>query len=73
MKELTLHITGMSCQHCVRAVREAFAALPGVTVQEVVIGRARIAYDPQSVAPEAILDAVTAEGYGARIGQKPVH
>ena len=42
MKEHTLKISGMSCDHCVRTVHSALNTLPNVTIQEVVVGRARI-------------------------------
>jgi copper chaperone CopZ len=65
MAELALSITGMSCGHCVGAVRQALAALPGVTVTNVAIGSATLAYDPAAVTPDRIAQAVTDEGYPA--------
>ena len=58
-----LHIEGMSCRHCVDAVQGALEALPGVTVKEVAIGRARIAYDQNETGPDAIREAVEEAGY----------
>lgn len=58
-----LHITGMSCQHCVRAVQQALAAVPDVTTEDVEIGRARVRYDPADVDPAALRDAVEEAGY----------
>lgn len=63
MKEMTLKITGMSCQHCVKAVLEALRNVPGVTPTQVDIGAAQLTYDPQQATPEQIVDAVTEEGY----------
>ena len=59
-----LTIDGMSCGHCVAAVRAALERLPGVEVQEVVIGHARISYDPATVDRAAIEAAVEGAGYG---------
>lgn len=63
MKEMTLKITGMSCQHCVNAVMEALKGVPGVTPTSVDIGAAKLTYDPEQATPEQIVDAVTEEGY----------
>ncbi|MEB3327631.1 MAG: cation transporter [Candidatus Sericytochromatia bacterium] len=59
-----LAIDGMSCDHCVRAVRQALEGLPGVTRVEVEVGAARIEGD--AVLP-ALVAALEAEGYAARL------
>lgn len=38
----TLTIDGMTCGHCVRAVTEVLAAVPGVGVRSVAVGSAQI-------------------------------
>ena len=58
----TLTIDGMSCDHCVRAVREALTTLDGVEVDDVRIGMAQVTM-ADSVAHEAIAEALAAEGY----------
>ncbi len=63
MQTVTLAITGMSCGHCVGAVRSALAGLKGVDVQEVTIGKATVAIDPALVTQEALIDAVEDQGY----------
>jgi copper chaperone len=65
MKPLTLHITGMSCGHCLNAVSSALSKLPGVTIQSVRIGRAELEHDPDTTSPEAIVAAVADAGYSA--------
>lgn len=40
-----LAVDGMHCQGCVRRVKAALAAVPGVVVDEVVVGRVRGALD----------------------------
>ena len=65
MKDLTLHIEGMSCGHCLNAVNGALRKLPGVQVTAVRIGRAEVQYDEATTSPDAIADAVTDEGYRA--------
>jgi copper chaperone len=64
-RALRLSIDGMSCDHCVNAVRGALARLPGVTVEHVEIGSASVLYDPTKISPDAIVDAVNDEGYTA--------
>jgi copper chaperone len=65
MKELTLTIEGMSCEHCVRAVKNRLTATPGVTVEEVVVGAARLQYDPARTTVDEIGEAIADEGYTA--------
>ncbi len=67
MEQTTIAIQGMSCGHCVAAVKGALGQLDGVEVQEVKVGSAKVAYDPQAVTPERIAQAVTDEGYAAQV------
>jgi copper chaperone CopZ len=60
----TLTISGMSCDHCVRRVTRALAAVPGVTVTDVQVGRARIETSDPGVLARAI-EALGAVGYPA--------
>ncbi len=62
-KKIRLEISGMSCHHCVRAVREALSRLIGVQVHDVQIGSAEISYDPEQVPFREIRDAIEEEGY----------
>jgi len=63
MRRLTLHIEGMSCGHCLNAVNQALAALPGVQVDSVRIGRAELQYDESITTPLRIETAVGDAGY----------
>jgi copper chaperone CopZ len=38
----TIQIEGMSCQHCVHAVREALESVEGIVVESVEIGSATV-------------------------------
>ena len=67
MKDLTLHIEGMSCGHCLNAVNRALAAVPGVELGSVRIGRAELRYDESAVEPARIAEAVTGAGYRATV------
>lgn len=65
MPQLTLHITGMSCGHCLHAVNEALVALPGVHLDSLRMGRAEVRYDEQVTSPAAIEAAIADAGYHA--------
>ena len=58
----TIAISGMSCEHCVRAVREALARLEGVTVENVEIGAATVSYG-DAVGREEVIAAIEDAGY----------
>jgi copper chaperone CopZ len=63
MEHTTLTIGGMSCQHCVRAVREALTELPGVELAHVDVGSAELSYDPELQSVNQIKAAVVDAGY----------
>ncbi|MBI4824857.1 MAG: heavy-metal-associated domain-containing protein [Nitrospirae bacterium] len=63
MAEINLKIEGMSCGHCVMAVKKALDNLAGVTSSEVAIGSAKVAYDGTKTDREKIEDAVRKAGY----------
>lgn len=63
MERVTISIDGMSCSHCVRSVDQALKALEGVQVEQVAIGSATVSYDPATITPQRIAEAVEDEGY----------
>lgn len=65
MEKLDLAISGMSCGHCVGAVKQALDELEGVSVSKVEIGVAEVSYDPAVRKVDEILDAVADAGYQA--------
>jgi copper chaperone len=65
MKQLKLEVTGMSCGHCVGAVRAALAAIPGVKVDTVSIGSASVSFDETKATVGDLVDAVADAGYEA--------
>jgi copper ion binding protein len=65
MQQLTLQIDGMSCNHCVAAVKQALGELPGVTVENVVVGQAVISFEPDKSTTADITDALADAGYEA--------
>jgi copper chaperone CopZ len=65
MKKTRLEVSGMSCGHCVHALRDALGAVPGVHVEEVRIGAATVSYDEGKVTVGDLFDAVSGAGYEA--------
>lgn len=63
MTKQRLEIDGMSCGHCVARVRGALEALPGVTVEEVSIGKALVEVDDATTPVSAVAQAVEDAGY----------
>ena len=62
---VALGITGMTCGHCVAAVKKTLAAVPGVEAVEVTLSppRAVISCDPSRTTVEMLLKATAEEGY----------
>ena len=58
-----LDIDGMGCEHCVTAVEEALDTVDGVTVEEVEIGSATVAYDPEAASHDDLVRAIEEAGY----------
>jgi copper chaperone CopZ len=65
MRRTVLHIEGMSCHHCLNAVNRALAAVPGVSIEAVRIGRADVQYDERVTSPAELEAAVIEAGYRA--------
>ncbi len=57
----TIHITGMSCGHCVKAVEQALRDVPGIEVREVTIGTATVVYSGAN--RQTVVDAIEEAGY----------
>lgn len=68
MQQITLEVTGMTCQGCVRSVSRVLATVPGVESAEVSLerGEAVVAIDPARVDGARLADALSAAGYRAR-------
>jgi copper chaperone CopZ len=62
---MVLEITGMTCGHCVAAVKKALTAVPGVEAVEVTLSppRAVVACDFSRTTVEMLLKATGEEGY----------
>ena len=66
MNKLSLDLSGMGCGGCVKNVRKTLDALPGVVVEEVVVGSAVLAFDPAQSSPDVIKEALAKAGYPPR-------
>lgn len=66
MAEKDIKIEGMSCHHCVMALRKSITMVAGVTDADVEVGRARVTYDEAKVTDEALAEAVTRAGFKVR-------
>ena len=52
VRTVNLEIDGMHCDACIRRVKTALGRVPGVEVQDVALGSARVTIIPQRCAPE---------------------
>jgi copper chaperone len=68
MTKLHLDIDGMTCGHCVQAVRRALEGMDGVEIGDVRIGSADVAVDERHVPREKVLDTIADVGYQATVG-----
>jgi len=64
----TLKIDGMSCEHCVKTVTNAFEELDGVKKARVNLkrGEAKVTYDSDEINADGLIAAVVEAGYEAK-------
>ncbi len=62
MKSEKLLIDGMSCQHCVMALRKELSKLE-LTIKDVQIGSAEVEYDNKKISYAQLEDAVNDAGF----------
>lgn len=69
MNEITLTVTGMTCGGCVGSVQRVLSAIPGVQSAEVTLtpGQARVVFDPARTDRAALVQAITAAGFGVAV------
>lgn len=65
----TISISGMSCGHCVAAVRKALATVPGVVTKDVTIGAAVIDLGTDAGALDRVGAALQEAGYDLVTGR----
>ncbi len=62
-------VSGMTCAACSARVQRALERVPGVSAANVnlMTGSATVEFDPETVAPEQLVEVVRATGYGAEL------
>ncbi|WP_022799217.1 CopZ family metallochaperone [Thermus islandicus] len=63
---LRLKVEGMTCNHCVMAVKKALLKVPGVERAEVSLERGEALVEGEAD-PKALIQAVEEEGYRAEV------
>jgi copper chaperone len=63
---LKLKVEGMTCNHCVMAVKKALLKVPGVERAEVSLERGEALVEGNAD-PKALIQAVEEEGYRAEV------
>lgn len=63
MAEINITIDGMSCQHCVMAIKKALGGVPGILESNVQLGRAVVKYDENKAKKEDIEARIENAGY----------
>ena len=67
MRQITMHIEGMSCGHCLNAVNQALRSVPGAEIESVQMGRATVRYDESKTSVDQLTRAVSDAGYKATV------
>jgi copper chaperone len=72
LAEFTLKIDGMHCGSCVKRVSLALAATPGIVVNEVRVGAARVSSDQEPPPLGLAIAAIAKAGYTAYLESQTV-
>ncbi|MEO8687716.1 MAG: heavy metal translocating P-type ATPase [Solirubrobacteraceae bacterium] len=73
-ERLELPITGMTCASCANRIERKLNQLDGVTATvNYATEKARVEFDPDTVAPEQFVDVVEAAGYSAALPSSDPH
>lgn len=62
MKDSTYIVSGMTCGHCVMAVKKELSKL-GLAQVEVEIGKVKVVFDESKIQEEIIVEAIKEAGY----------
>jgi copper chaperone len=63
MAETKIEIEGMSCQHCVMAIKKALGGVPGILESDIQVGSAAVKYDESTIKKEDIESKIEKAGY----------
>src|ERR687898_595802 len=69
LDSVNIPVSGMTCAACSARVQRALERVPGVSAASVnlMTGSATVEFDTESVAPEQLVEAIRATGYGAEL------
>lgn len=65
MKKVQFEVSGMSCGHCVKAVKTAAESVAGVSVESIRIGSVAVSLDETQASVGQVVDAISDAGYEA--------
>jgi P-type Cu+ transporter len=67
--DLTIQVQGMTCAACSARIQRVLERTPGVSAANVnlMTGSATVSYDPSSVTPHRLVEAIRDTGYGAEL------
>ena len=67
--DLTIPVQGMTCAACSARIQRVLERTPGVSTANVnlMTGSATVSYDPASVTPDRLVEAIRDTGYGAEL------
>ena len=63
MKTYEMKIEGMSCGHCVMAVRKELSKIDNIKIDDVQIGSAKVEYNENEIDTRVLIKAVEEAGY----------
>jgi copper chaperone len=63
MKNRELKIEGMSCNHCVMAVKKELEKIKDIIVENVSIGSAKVQYDDSKISKDDLEKAIDEAGF----------
>ena len=69
LDSVNIPVSGMTCAACSARVQRALERVPGVSAANVnlMTGSATVEFDTETVAPERLVEAIRATGYGAEL------
>jgi copper chaperone CopZ len=67
MSAIQLEIDGMHCQGCVARATKVLSSVPGVTVENVAIGSAKVEVDETVTTPDSLIQTLQKRGYKTRL------
>ncbi len=69
VKTMTLAVEGMSCNHCVSAIKDKLSAMPGVHNVDISLEKGEVVVTAAEVSPQFLVREIDALGYTASVKQ----